>query len=36
MASDTLGMNLLLDAVERAGQQKFSVIECSGFRRYEH
>jgi hypothetical protein len=36
MASDTLGMNLLLDAVEKAGQQKFSVIECSGFRRYEH
>ena len=36
MASDTLGMNLLLDAVERAGQQKLSVIECSGFRRYEH
>lgn len=36
MASDTLGMNLLLDAVEKAGQQKLSVIECSGFRRYEH
>ena len=36
MASDTLGMNLLLDAVEKAGQKKFSVIECSGFRRYEH
>jgi putative NIF3 family GTP cyclohydrolase 1 type 2 len=36
MASDTLGMNLLLDAVEKAGQKKFSVIECSGFTRYEH
>ena len=36
IASDTLGMNLLLDAIERAGQKKFSVIECSGFRRYEH
>ncbi len=36
MASDTLGMNLLLDAVEKAGQKKFSVIECSGFRRHEH
>ena len=36
MASDTLGMNLLLDAVEKAGQKKFSVIECSGFKRYEH
>ena len=36
MASDTLGMNLLLDAAEKAGQKKFSVIECSGFRRYEH
>jgi hypothetical protein len=36
MASDTLGMNLLLDAVEKAGQKKLSVIECSGFRRYEH
>jgi hypothetical protein len=29
-------MNLLLDAVEKAGQKKFSVIECSGFRRHEH
>jgi hypothetical protein len=36
IASDTLGMNLLLDAVEKAGQSKFSVIECSGFRRHEH
>ena len=36
MASDTLGMNLLLDAVEKAGQTKLSVIECSGLRRYEH
>jgi len=36
MASDTLGMNLLLDAVEKTGQKKLSVIECSGFRRHEH
>jgi hypothetical protein len=36
IASDTLGMNLLLDAVEKAGQKRFSVTECSGFRRYEH
>jgi len=36
MASDTLGMNLLLDAVEKAGSEKLNVIECSGFRRYEH
>jgi len=36
IASDTLGMNLLLDAVEKAGKKKFSIIECSGFRRYEH
>jgi hypothetical protein len=36
MASDTLGMNLLIDAVEKAGKKKFSVIEASGFRRYEH
>jgi len=31
MASDTLGMNLLYDAVEKKGKLKF--IECSGFRR---
>jgi len=36
MASDTLGMNLLLDAVEKAGGHKLDVIEASGFRRYEH
>ena len=31
ISSDTLGMNLLLDKVER--EQKFSIISCSGFRR---
>jgi len=31
MASDNLGMNLLLDKVEKNG--KFAIIECSGFRR---
>lgn len=36
MASDSLGMNLLLDGVEKLTNQKLSVIGCSGFRRYEH
>jgi hypothetical protein len=36
MASDTLGMNLLLDAVEKAAGGPFDVIEASGFRRYKH
>ncbi len=35
MASDTLGMNLLIDGVEKAGKTKLSVIECSGFRRHK-
>lgn len=33
MASDTLGMNLLLDGVEALTRSKLNVIECSGFRR---
>ena len=33
MASDNLGMNLLLDKLEKKG--KFEIIECSGFRRYK-
>jgi putative NIF3 family GTP cyclohydrolase 1 type 2 len=36
MASDTLGMNLLLDAVDKAAKKKLKVINCSGFRRYKH
>lgn len=36
MASDSLGMNLLLDGVEKLTNQKLAVIGCSGFRRYEH
>lgn len=32
IASDSLGLNLLLDQVEKKG--KFELIECSGFRRY--
>ena len=32
MASDNLGMNLLLDKLERKG--KVEIIECSGFRRF--
>ena len=33
ISSDTLGLNLLLDRVEKAGKEKFQVISCSGFRR---
>jgi hypothetical protein len=36
IASDTLGMNLLLDGVERLTNEKLTVTGCSGFRRYEH
>ncbi|MFH1502018.1 MAG: NGG1p interacting factor NIF3 [Candidatus Eisenbacteria bacterium] len=36
MASDSLGMNLLLDGVEKLTNQRLTVIGCSGFRRYEH
>ena len=31
IASDTLGLNLLLDKLEK--KQKFNIIECSGFKR---
>lgn len=34
MASDTLGMNLLLDELERRLKTKFKIIECSGFKRF--
>lgn len=36
VASDTLGMNLLIDAVEKASKATLAVTECSGFRRYRH
>jgi len=36
MASDSLGMSLLLDGVEELTSQKLEVIGCSGFRRYKH
>jgi putative NIF3 family GTP cyclohydrolase 1 type 2 len=31
ISSDTLGLNLLLDNIEK--EEKFEIIECSGFRR---
>lgn len=34
IASDTLGLNLLLDRIEKKGALRFDVIECSGFRRF--
>lgn len=34
MASDTLGLNLLLNEIEKKG--KLTIIPCSGFRRYGH
>jgi len=34
IASDTLGVNLLLDAVSRTAGHAIDVIECSGFRRH--
>jgi hypothetical protein len=34
IASDTLGMNLLLDSVEK--KSKLNIVECSGFRRHKH
>ena len=33
MASDTLGLNLLLDEIEKKG--RLTIIPCSGFRRYK-
>jgi hypothetical protein len=36
VASDTLGMNLLIDAVEKAAKSTLAVTECSGFKRYRH
>ncbi len=34
MASDTLGINLLLDEIEKKG--RLTIIPCSGFGRYKH
>ena len=34
ISSDTLGMNLLVDAVEKSGGHSLEVVECSGFRRF--
>lgn len=33
ISSDALGLNLLLDRIERESSQKFKVIDCSGFNR---
>lgn len=34
ISSDTLGLNLLLDKIEKEAKEKLSVIACSGFRRF--
>lgn len=36
MASDTLGMNLLIDAAEKAAKKKLKITHCSGFVRHKH
>lgn len=33
ISSDTLGLNLLLDRIEKYARERFEVISCSGFRR---
>ena len=33
ISSDTLGLNLLLDNIEKYAKQDFEVIACSGFTR---
>jgi putative NIF3 family GTP cyclohydrolase 1 type 2 len=33
ISSDTLGLNLLLDRIEKEGKEKFNIIACSGFQR---
>ncbi|MBU1726687.1 MAG: NGG1p interacting factor NIF3 [Candidatus Omnitrophica bacterium] len=33
ISSDTLGLNLLLDGIEKKAKEKFHVISCSGFQR---
>lgn len=34
ISSDTLGLNLLLDNVEKQAKEKLTVLNCSGFQRY--
>jgi putative NIF3 family GTP cyclohydrolase 1 type 2 len=36
ISSDTLGLNLLLDKVEKEAGQELHCIGCSGFRRFRH
>ena len=36
ISSDTLGLNLLLDKVEKEAGEELRCIECSGFRRFRH
>jgi len=33
ISSDTLGLNLLLDRIEKEAREDFKIISCSGFRR---
>jgi putative NIF3 family GTP cyclohydrolase 1 type 2 len=34
ISSDTLGLNLLLDGIEK--KERLEVVNCSGFRRFNH
>jgi len=34
ISSDTVGLNLLIDNIEREAKEKFQIIDCSGFRRF--
>ncbi|MDD5770717.1 MAG: NGG1p interacting factor NIF3, partial [Candidatus Omnitrophica bacterium] len=33
ISSDTLGLNLLLDNIEKSAREEFGVVACSGFTR---
>jgi putative NIF3 family GTP cyclohydrolase 1 type 2 len=33
ISSDTLGLNLLIDRIEKSAKERFKTIDCSGFRR---
>jgi putative NIF3 family GTP cyclohydrolase 1 type 2 len=33
VSSDTLGLNLLLDRIEKEAKEEFETLDCSGFRR---
>ncbi|MFA5090458.1 MAG: NGG1p interacting factor NIF3 [Candidatus Omnitrophota bacterium] len=35
ISSDTLGLNLLLDNIEKAAGEELEVVSCSGFRRFQ-